>query len=1118
MANSNSSSQGSSTRNSDDYNKGIIAWFVRNPVAANIMMVLIIVSGLYAVSNKIPLETFPSFEQDVVNITVTYPGATPSEVEEGIAIRIEDAIGDLPGIERIYSDAAEGRALVRAEIRKQYDTTKLLNEIKSRIDGISSFPEDAERPKVEQLIRTRQVITVVVEQEKLDEVALRTVTEQVRDEIRALPNITQVTMGGIRPWEISINVPETSLRQYDLSLNDIAQTIRNASRDIPGGTIKTESGDILVRAIGQAYRKDDFARIPIISSNNGTSITLDQIATINDGFTEDPLYSKFDGKNAAFINVARVGEQNAIQVADEVKQYIESRAETLPVGLKLSYWSDSSKTVKARLDTLTRSLIQGIGLVLLLLALFLRPYLAFWVSVGIPISFLGALALMPYLGMTLNLVSMFGFILVLGIVVDDAIVTGENVYSHLSKNGDPLKAAIQGTQQIATPVTFGVLTTVAAFLPLLLIEGRRGPIFAQIPMVVIPVLLFSLIESKFVLPSHLRHMKRQRDTSKLNLLTRVQRKIAGSLEWFIKNIYRPFLNVSLNWRYLTLSIFIAVLVLCVSIVISGRYKYTFFPRIESEIISATIEMPEGTSLETTEKYVDRMVAAAEALQAKYIEPVEENERTDEGDDNSVSKKISNTQKHDINQIESINLEGKQQAKPNKEGKKLIQHILVTVGSAGRRPSGSSGVSNIAKVTFETIPPEQRKIKISSRTLVAEWQKLIGPIPGVKELSFRAELGRGGEPIDVQLKGNDFTKLNEVALLVKDKLGEYDGLFDIKNSYEGGKEEVQLRLKPAGEQLGLSQSSLGTQVRHAVFGAEAQRIQRNQSEIRVMVRSPKEERYALSDLQNLRIRTSTGAQIPLSEVADIEIGQGSSAIARVDRQRIINVTADLNKDKISATKVVADLKQWFPDIASQYPGVSFDMEGEQREQRKFGASLQLGFTIALIVIYILLAIPFGSYFQPLMVMSVIPFSIIGALGGHAIMGLSLSISSVMGLLALIGVVVNDSLVLVDYTNKRIKEGMPVGEAVRLSGGARFRPILLTSLTTFAGLTPLITEKSTQAQFLIPMAVSLGFGILFATLLTLVLIPTLYLIVEDIKGFFQKLANMFNAKRSGQVAVD
>ncbi len=1057
---------------------GIITWFINNPVAANILMVAIIAMGLYAVFKKIPLETFPSFEADVVTITVSYPGATPQEVEEGVSIRIEDAISSLPGIERISSHSMEGVSQVRAEIVKQYDATKLLNEIKNRIDSISSFPKGTEQPAIEQLLRTRSVITVVLYQDDHDEMSLRRNTEKIRDEIRSLPNITQVSMGGVRPWEISINVPEATLRRYDLTLADIASVIRNASQDIPGGTIKTQSGDILVRALGQAYKKEDFAQIKVISKRNGTSIRLDEIAEINDGFNEDPLYSEFDGKKAAFINVKRVGNQDTVELANTVKAYINSRMQTLPAGLYLTYWQDGSKVVKARLNTLTRSLVQGIGLVLLLLALFLRPDLAFWVSVGIPISFLGALAVMPLLGVTLNLVSMFGFILVLGIVVDDAIVTGENVYTHLQKTGDPYKAAIEGTREIATPVTFGVLTTVAAFLPLLLIDGRRGPIFAQIPMVVIPVLLFSLIESKFVLPSHLRNMRLRKDSDHLNRLTRIQRAVAQSLVWFIDHVYAPVLNSSLRFRYLTVSIFCAMLLISIALVMTGRYKHIFFPRIESEIVSATLQMPEGTALEVTEKHVRKMVESAKVLQEKYVEPDSEVIDTETSNSNATTLEV-------------------------KKGRKIIQHILVTVGESGRRATGgSSGVSNIASVTFETIPPEERKLDISTRELVKEWQSLIGAIPGVKELSFRAELGRGGEPVAVQLAGDDFIILNKVAHLVQDKLGEYDGLFDIKNSYEGGKAEVQLRIKPSAEQLGLNLTTLGTQVRHAIFGAESQRIQRNQSEIKVMVRSPKHERYSLSGLQNLKIRTPTGALVPLSEVAELTIGKGSSTITRVDRRRIIDVTSDLDKEKVSVGSIISDLKTWFPEVLAEFPGISFDMEGEQREQKKFMNSLTFGFIVALTVIYILLAIPFGTYFQPLMVMSVIPFSIIGAFIGHVIMGLSLSISSAMGVLALVGVVVNDSLVLVDYINKKIKAGTAVSEAIRISGKARFRPILLTSLTTFAGLTPLILEKSTQAQFLIPMAVSLGFGILFATMLTLILIPNFYMIVEDMKSLFKK----------------
>ena len=1037
---------------------GIIAWFIKNPVAANLMMIGIIFLGFYSLVKKVPLETFPAFEQDVVNIAVSYPGATPKEVEQGVTLRIEDAIADLPGIEKISSNSNEGRSLVRVEIRKRYDTTVVLNEIKSRIDRITNFPKETERPVVDQIIRVRDVITVVIEQDRNNEVILRQNTEKIRDEISSLPNITQVSMGGVRDWEISINIPQATLSQYGLTINDVANAIRSASQDIPGGSIKTQSGEILVRSLGQAYNKNDYAAISIISRKNGAVVRLGDIAEINDGFNEDPLYSRFDKKYAAFINVARVGDQSAIELADTVINYINERKKTLPAGLSLSYWRDSSKVVKARINTLTYSLVQGIGLVLLLLALFLRPDLAFWVSIGVPISFLGALAVMPFLGVTLNLVSMFGFILVLGIVVDDAIVTGENVYSHLQHHGDGERAAIEGTKEMAVPVTFGVLTTVAAFLPLLMIDGVRGKIFAQIPLVVIPVLLFSLIESKFILPSHLQHMKLR---NKQNIILRLQQKISRGLELFIAKIYSPILNILLNWRYLTLAMFISVLILSVSIVVSGRYKYTFFPRIQSEVVTATLSMPEGTAIEITEKYLNKMLATAEELQLKYIEPDTK--------------------------------------------KPLIQHILQSVGSAGFRPkAGVSGKSYLGMVSFEILPPEKRKIKITTPQLVSEWRKMIGPVPGAKELSFFAELGRGGSPINVQLKGHDFEELNALAKKVKDKLGEYEGLHDIKNSFEGGKDEVLLRIRPEAEQLGLNLSLIGTQVRHAIYGTEVQRIQRNLSEVKVMIRLPKSERVSLPDLQNLLIRTPRGAEIPLSEVAEIKLGIGTSTITRVDRERIINITADLNKEKIDANSVASDLKEWLPTILENHPGISYDLEGEQREQKKFGKSLGFGFLVALITIYILLAIPFSSYTQPLMVMSVIPFSVIGVLGGHAIMGINLSISSAMGVLALIGVVVNDSLVLVDYTNKKIKQGTPINEAIRLAGGARFRPILLTSLTTFAGLTPLIMDKSTQAQFLIPMAVSLGFGILFATFLTLILIPTFYLIVEDFSKIFKSKA--------------
>ncbi|OQX10940.1 MAG: acriflavine resistance protein B [Thiothrix lacustris] len=1039
----------------------MIAWFVRNPVAANIMMVLIMVLGLYSTFKRIPLEVFPEFELDIVNITVAYPGATPKEVEDGIITRVEEAIADLQGITEILSDASEGSAQMRVEIDKQHDVTELVNQIKTRVDGITNrLPADAERPVVEQLTRRREVISVVLGSNVLSETELRLQAETVRDEMLRLPGITQADLGGVRPFEISISVPQATLRQYGITLDSIAQAIRNASRDIPGGTVKTSGGDILVRSLGQAYQQAEFANITIISGTDGSRIRLGDIATINDGFNEDELYSEYDGKKAAFINVYRIGDQNAITLANTIKDYIAERRDSLPAGTTLDYWRDNSKTIKARLSTLLSSAAQSAVLVFIVLTLFLRIDLAFWIMMGIPISFLGSLWLMPELGVTLNLVSMFAFILVLGIVVDDAIVTGENIYSHVKIHDDPLRAAIEGTQEVSVPVTFGVLTTVAAFTPLLVMAGDRGPIFAQIPLIVIPVLIFSLIESKLILPAHLRHMHPRRD-AEIGAFTRFQRKFSHGLENFIERVYRPSLNTALNWRYVVISVFIALFILSLTIPMSGRMKFTFFPRIQGEYATATLNMQEGTPLEVTTRHVERMANAAQQLQEKYIEPT--------------------------------------------TGASIIQHILVTVGATGSsgRRGESAGKSHLASVTFEITAPEERTLDISSNALTSEWRKLIGPIPGAQELSFRAEIGQGGSPLAVQLRGNNFEDMAKVADKIKAKMAEYEGVFDIKNSFEGGKQEVQLRIRPEAEQLGLTLGTVGTQVRHAIFGAEAQRIQRDQSEVKVMVRYPKEERYSLSDLQNLLIRSADGAEIPLSEVADITLGQGAPKISRVNRQRVIDITADVDKGRINIPKVVADLKAWMPEALADYPSVSYDMEGEQKEQKESMGSLLMGLVFALLAIYILLAIPLQSYTQPLVVMSVIPFSIIGALGGHLLMGMDLSISSMFGLLALFGVAVNDALVMVDRINQKLREGFAVADAVREAGVARFRPILLTSLTTFAGMTPLILDKTTQAQFLIPMAVTLGFGIMFATFLALYLVPALYLMGGDVRELPAKL---------------
>ncbi len=1038
---------------------GMIAWFAKNDVAANLLMMLIVALGLTAAMHRTPMEIFPDIQPGTVNIEVTYRGASPAEVEQGVTLRIEEAIADVQGIKKIYSDAMEGSTRIRVELLSSFDPQELKDEIKSRIDAINTLPDEAERPIVSLLQRSREVISVVLSGE-LSERELRKFAEEVRDDLSSLSGVTRVELSGVRRVEISVEVSQKTLRQYNLTLDDIATAIRRSSRDVPSGSIKTSAGEVLLRTLGQAYEAEDFAKIVVRSSADGSRVTLADIAEIKDDFEEEPLYALFDGRPSAELNVYRVGDQNAIDVADKVKTYIEEKRSSLAPGMNIDYWRDRSKYIQLRLNTLIKSAWQGGILIFILLALFLRLSVAVWVCIGIPISFLGALALMPVLGVTFNLVSLFAFILVLGIVVDDAIVTGENIYTKMKTSSDAESAAIIGTQEISVPVTFGVLTTVAAFIPLLMMEGTRGPLFAQIPLIVMPVLIFSLVESKLILPAHMKHIRLD-SKKKPGPIRRIQKRVADGLEYWIDRVYKPTLKWTLKFRYLSLSIFIAVSIIILSFIFSGRYGYTFFPRIQSETATVTLQMPRGTPVEITEKHLRFITDKAVQLREKYRDP--------------------------------------------DTGESIVLHILTQVGQAGGslRANGSTGASHVGRVKFEITAPEERQSDINSTDLVQEWRKSIGQIPGIQDLTFRAEIGHAGEPIDVQLEGQDFEQLKKASAEIKAYLSEFSGVFAIKDTFEDGKEEIRLSIKPSAEQLGLDLTQLGQQVRNAFFGAQAQRVQRNRDDIRVMVRYSKDERRSLDDLETMFIRTPNNVEVPFSEVANAEKGRGFSVIHRVDRKRTINVTADINKKTVNINQITSDLQVFLPELLKKYPGIHYQLEGEQREQKETNDSLKYGFMIVLLMIYTLLAIPFRSYIQPLIVMGVIPFSLVGAILGHMIMGMNLSVMSLMGMLALAGVVVNDSLVLVDFVNKRRQEGQQLIDAVRIAGVARFRPILLTSLTTFFGLTPLIFEKSTQAQFLIPMAVSLGFGILFATIVTLILVPISYMILEDGKALVRRV---------------
>jgi multidrug efflux pump subunit AcrB len=822
---------------------------------------------------------------------------------------------------------------------------------------------------------------------------------------------------------------------------------------LSAGNVRTEGGDVLIRSKGQAYRRADFESIVVKTNPDGSIVRVSDVAKVLDGFEEESLRTRFNGKFAAFVNVERVGNQSAIEISDIVKEYIASQQDSLPVGMELSYWDDDSRRLKDRLGTMTTSAIQGSVLVILLLSLFLRPVVAIWVFLGIPISFLGSFIVLSFVDVSLNLMSAFGFIIVLGIVVDDAIVTGENVYSHMRQGDSGLSAAIHGTKEVAIPVTFGILTTIAAFMPLAFIEGRMGEVFAPIPAVVIPVLIFSLVESKLILPAHLKHINLHEHDHKATGFQAWQSRFADRFEELIVKHYEPVLKFCLRHRYSTVATFAGVLLVLIMLIASGWTRFVMFERIEGETATATLTMPVGTPFSVTNRHAEKLMAAALELQEKYTDP--------------------------------------------ETGQSMVTNILSSVGSGGR----SSG-SHLARVQMETVPRQDRSMEFSVAEMNNEWRQLAGPIPGAESLNFRASFFRPGDPIDIQFSGNSLETLNAVGEEVKKRLATYPGVFEIADSLSDGKEELQIELSPQGHLLGLTRNEIVNQVGQAFKGLQAQRIQRGRDDIRVLVRYPIDERRTIASLNEMLISAPNGRLVPLANVATISPGRGPSQITRIDGYRVLNVTADVNKETTNMVVLLNDLQAYVDQLLVKYPSISYTLEGEQARQAETFGSLQLGLVIVLFAIYCMLALPLKSYVQPLIVMSVIPFGIIGAVIGHWIMGVTLTILSILGLLALIGVVINDSLVLVDFVNQHHrKAGENLRSAVERAGVVRFRPVMLTSLTTFFGLTPLLMDKSSSAQFLIPMAVSLGFGILFATMITLILVPTNMMIADDIARFFK-----------------
>ncbi len=1031
----------------------MIAWFARNNVAANLLMVTVLLVGGYSLLYETAVEVFPAFEPDSISVSVRLRGATPEDAELGVAVRIEQALEGLDGIDKITSTSVEGSATVSIEVDDGQDPRVILDEVKSRVDAIDTFPANARKPVIRLAQYSFDVITVVVSGPYPEE-EIRLYAERVRDDLLREDGISQVALDAVRRYEIAIEASQDRLRQFDLTLEQIAAAIRDSSIDLSAGNIRTQSGDVLIRSKGQAYRRSDFDSIVVKTNADGSIVRVADVARVQDGFQEDTVKTAFDGHAAALIDVQRVGDESALNISEKVHNYIAQRQQSLPSGMSLSYWDDNAQQLRNRLGVLGKSAFQGAILVIALLTLFLRPKIALWVFIGIPISFLGAFSAMAAMGVSLNLLSAFGFIVVLGIVVDDAIVTGESVYQRLQAGHSGLDASVKGTLDVAVPVTFGVLTTMVAFAPLAFMEGRFGSIAAPIAAVVVSVLLFSLVESKLVLPAHLKGMGGKNETPHRNRFVAWQRRFADGFEERILRHYRPALDFLTRHRYATLAAFIGVLFLMIALITSGWTRFTFIPRIEGETISANLTMPTGTQFAVTDRHVAKMFEAAQQIRAHYTDTA--------------------------------------------TGESIVRHVLSSTGS--RRFSLGA---QYGRVEIELVPPEQRSINIRTGAIADEWRRLIGAVPGAESLSFRTDLFRAGDPIDVQLSGRSLETLGAVADDVKAHLATYPTVYEIADTLSDGKQELRIELKPQGHVLGLTRNDVAGQVSQAFKGFLVQRVQRGRDEIDVLVRLPPAERADVATLDELLITTPAGRQIPLAHVASLTPGRSPLRIRRIDGYRTVNVTAEVEKADTNMTVLDNQLRGHLDELMNQYPGIDYVMEGEAREQRESFGSLQTGVLIVLFVIYCMLALPLKSYTRPLVVMSVIPFGLIGAVAGHWLMGYNLAMVSIMGLLALTGVVVNDSLVLVHAVERQRQLGHGLKEAVLNAGVIRFRPILLTSLTTFFGLTPLLMEKSTTAQFLIPMAISLGFGMLFATAITLILVPSNILIGDDLACLARRL---------------
>jgi hydrophobic/amphiphilic exporter-1 (mainly G- bacteria), HAE1 family len=1040
----------------------IIRTFLRNPVAANMLMIIILGGGLVA-GTLVPRELFPEFTLDFVTISVPYPGAAPDDIEQGICLKIEDYVRNVEGIKEITSESREGLGTVTLELYGGSDVRKVLDEVQSEVDKIE-FPANAEDPVVREVTRRIHVVQVAVFGQA-SERTLKEIAQDIKDELTQLPDISQAEVTGVRDYEISIEIDEETLRRYGLTMGEVARRVRDNSFDLPAGRVRTQTGEYALRIVGQKYTAAEYEEIPIVSLAAGTVLRLRDVATVREAFEDVDRAGLFNGEPAAVVSVYKTGDEDIIRIAKRVRGFIAQKQPQLPEGIRLAVWSDLSKTVADRLDLLIRNGTQGLVLVVLVLWLFLGLRLSFWVALGIPISIFGTLMVMYMTGQTLNVLSMFGLIMALGLIVDDAIVVGENVFARFEKGDRPDVAALDGTRMVTFPVVGAVMTTWLAFAPLFFIEGTMGKFISQLPGVVILTLAFSLVECLLILPAHLKHSLSNRLALAEGVRTgwrgairrrsqAVRDRLDRSIAWFIDTAFMGLYRRATRLRYVSVAICIALLLVMVGALRGGFIPLTIFPKVESDTIKAAVKLPTGTPFERTEQVVRELTRSAKQLNEQFTTAT---------------------------------------------GEPLVLRVYSLLGQQSGRSGGDSG-GHVGEVVVELLPTEKRGPRLRSEVITSQWRKNAQRPPEALSWTFGAfRGGPGGTPLEVRVLADSTDQAKAIAEKVKQRLATFDGVFDIEDDALPGKRELRIVPTRAAYTLGVDQQILAAQLRDAFYGNESIEIQRGRDEVKVMVRYPEGRRRSLSNVEDKRIRLPDGSEIPFTELADVSIERGYTTLRRVGGKSVVTVQADVDEDVANAEQILTALQGegFFAQAVEGVPGASVDLRGQRQQRTESLGSLRVWFPVALLGVYTILATIFRSYLQPIIVMVAIPFGLIGATIGHWVLGFDVTLLSMFGMVALSGIVVNDSLVLIDMVNNRVREGDGIVAAVAEGARARFRPILLTTVTTVAGMTPLLAEQSFQAQFLKPMAVSITFGLSFATLLTLLVVPCLYLIGNDIR---------------------